>query len=256
MMSPAQSAESRFKFNRPIPCRTMSMSTFMSTITSRPEVVPLRAARPAPHWATALEVLLVYAGILLHIWRWQFTYPRAWMLLLALVLASHVAHRDTLRGLGLTFDGLRASANAILPLALLFFIPAIIYGFASGKLAFITPGQRTLASFAGYFLWCGFQQYVAQSYFHCRLMSLIPNRHLSSLVVALLFGATHIPNPILMIATTLGGFVLAEVFARHRNIWPLALAQAAGGFLIAALSPASLIHNMRVGPGYFFYALR
>ncbi len=229
---------------------------FMSTATSQPEVVPLSAAKPATQWATALEVLLVYAGILLYIWRWQFTYPRAWMALLAVVLASHVAHRDTLRGLGLTFVELRTSANAILPLALLFFIPAIIFGFASGKLAFITPGQRTLASFAGYFLWCGFQQYVAQSYFHYRLMSLIPNRHVSSLVVALLFGAAHIPNPILTVATTVGGFVLSAVFARHRNIWPLALAQAAGGFLIAALTPASLIHNMRVGPGYFFYSLR
>jgi len=227
----------------------------MSTATSQPEVVPLSAARPATQWATALEVLLVYAGILLYIWRWQFTYPRGWMALLAVVLASHVAHRDTLRGLGLAFVELRASARLILPLAAALYVLVVILGFASGRLALIAPGRRTLASFAGYLIWCAFQQYVAQSYFHCRLMSLIPNRHVSSLVVALLFGAAHIPNPILMVATTLGGFVLSEVFARHRNIWPLALAQAAGGFLIAALSPASLIHNMRVGPGYFFYSL-
>ncbi len=228
----------------------------MSTATSQPEVVPLRAASPASQWATALEVLLVYAGILLYIWRWQFTYPRAWMALLAVVLASHMAHRDTLRGLGLTFVELRASARLILPLAAAVYVPVEILGFASGRLTLIAPGWRTLVSFAGYLVWCAFQQYVAQSYFHCRLMTLIPNRHVSSLAVALLFGAAHIPNPILMVATIIGGFILSEVFARHRNIWPLALAQAAGGFLIAALSPASLIHNMRVGPGYFFYSLR
>lgn len=228
----------------------------MSTATSQAEVVPLRAARPARQWATALEVLLVYAGILLYIWRWQFTYPRAWMALLAVVLASHVAHRDTLRGLGLNFVELRASARIILPLAAAAYVPVVILGLASGRLELIGPGWRTLVSFAGYLIWCAFQQYVAQSYFHCRLMSLIPNRHVSSLLVALLFGAAHIPNPILMVATTLGGFILSEVFARHRNIWPLALAQTAGGFLIASLSPAALIHNMRVGPGYFFYSLR
>lgn len=227
----------------------------MSTPTSQPEVIPLGAARPAKQWATALEVLLVYSGILLYIWRWQFTYPRAWMALLAAVLASHVAHRDTLRGLGLAFVELRASARIILPFAVALYVPVVILGFASGRLLLLAPSKRTLASFAGYLIWCAFQQYVAQSYFHCRLMSLIPNRHVSSLLVALLFGAAHIPNPILMVATTLGGFVLSEVFARHRNVWPLALAQAAGGFLIAALSPASLIHNMRVGPGYFFYSL-
>ena len=85
-----------------------------------------------------------------------------------------------------------------------------------------------------------------------RLMSVIENPHRRSLVVGLMFGATHIPNPILMVVTTLAGFIFAEVFARHRNIWPLALAQAAGGFLIAAISPPSLIRNMRVGPGYYF----
>jgi membrane protease YdiL (CAAX protease family) len=71
-----------------------------------------------------------------------------------------------------------------------------------------------------------------------------------------MFGSAHIPNPILMTATTLAGFIFAEIFARHRNIWPLALVQALGGFLLAAVSPVSLMHNMRVGPGYFFFGLR
>ena len=40
-----------------------------------------------------------------------------------------------------------------------------------------------------------------------------------------------------MVATFIAGVVFAEVFARHRNIWPLALAQAVGGLLLAAVSP-------------------
>ncbi len=228
----------------------------MSTVTSHSDVRAAGGRAPAAAFATALEVALVYAGILLYIWRWQFTHPRAWMALLAVVLASHVAHRDRLAELGLTFHGLRASARFVLPLALAFFLPAVIYGFASGALRVIQPGGRTFVSFLGYGGWCVFQQYLMQSYFHRRLMALTSNRHLSSALVALMFGAAHIPNPILTVATTLGGLVLAEVFARHRNIFPLALAQTVGGFLIAALSPAALIHNMRVGPGYFFFGLR
>jgi hypothetical protein len=205
--------------------------------------------------ATALEFLLVYAGILLYIWRWQFSYPHAWVFLLAIVLASHVVHRDTLRDLGLTTHALRSSAGIILPLAVVAYVPVVIYGFASRSFHLLAPNQNVLTSFAGYGFWCLFQQYLMQSYFHRRIMSVVASHHLSSILVALMFGAAHIPNAILMAATTLGGFLLAEVFARHRNIWPLALAQAVGGFLIAVLSPASLIHHMRVGPGYFSFGL-
>ncbi|MCL5671592.1 MAG: hypothetical protein M1423_09920, partial [Acidobacteria bacterium] len=77
--------------------------------------------------------------------------------------------------------------------------------------------------------------------------------HLSSFAIALMFAGAHIPNPILMVATFAGGFVFAEIFVRHPNIWPLAFVQAVAGFLIGALSPPWIIHNMRVGPGYFFY---
>ncbi len=228
----------------------------MGTKTQQIMAGTLKAAELLSKPLTALEVVAVFAGILLFIWRWQFTYPHAWMVLLAIVLASHLAHRDTFTTLGLTLSNLRPSAQAVLPLAAAIFIPLLIYGFANGSLHFIAPRSRTLISFVGYGVWCIFQQYLMQSYFHNRLMKLIANRHITSAVVAVMFGAAHIPNPILMIATTLGGLLLAEIFARYRNIWPLALAQTVGGFLIAALSPASLIHNMRVGPGYFYFGLR
>jgi membrane protease YdiL (CAAX protease family) len=178
------------------------------------------------------------------------------MVLLALVLVSHVAHRDRPAAMGLTLDGLRASAQAVLPLALALFLPAVIYGFAHRDLLLLPPGGAVLTSFATYGVWCIFQQYLMQSYFHHRLMSVSDNRHLTSALVALMFGAAHLPNPILTVVTALGGFLLAEIFARHRNIFALAFAQTVGGFLVAALSPASLIHGMRVGPGYFFFDLR
>jgi len=228
----------------------------MSTKTSQLEVSSSATATPAARLATGVELLLVYAGILLYIWRWQFTYPHAWIPLLAIVLASHVAHGEGLHDLGLTWRGLRASAGLIFPLALTVYIPFLLYGFASRTLTLTLPNRRSLVMLATYGVWCLFQQYLAQSYIHNRLMRIFRSRHLSSLLVGVMFGAAHIPNPILLVATSLGGFVLAEVFARHRNIWPLALAQAVGGFLIAALSPPALIHNMRVGPGYFTYGQR
>jgi len=228
----------------------MSIAASVNEVMS-PPVAPLSA-----RIVSGLEVLLVYAGVLLYIWRWQFSYPRLWIALLAIMVLSHLGHGERPRDLGLTLAGLRSNAETILPLVLAIYLPLVFYGFARHLLVLLVPGKQSLVWFTAYLWWCAVQQYVAQSYFHRRLMCVIENPHRRSLVVGLMFGATHIPNPILMVATTLAGFIFAEVFARHRNIWPLALAQAAGGFLIAAISPPSLIRNMRVGPGYYFYRLK
>lgn len=229
----------------------------MSEVAVTGEVVGRGTDRSVQAVATVLEVTLVFAGIMAYIWRWQHTYPRAWIALWIIILVSHVLRHDTLRGLGLAATGLRASAQWILPLAALLYLPMLFYGFEHHRLELLHPTWQSLVlPLFGYGSWCAFQQYLTQSYFNNRLMLIIRNRHVRSALVGIMFSATHIPNLILMVATLVAGFVFAEVFARHRNIWPLALAQAVGGLLLAAISPAALIHHMRVGPGYFFYGIR
>jgi hypothetical protein len=207
-------------------------------------------------FATASEVSLIFAGILAYIWRWQHTFHDAAIFLYALILLSHALHRDSLRDLGLGFTEMRACAQWVLPLAIVFYLPLLGYGWAHHRLQAIFPNWQSLLSLLGYGIWCAFQQYLTQSYFNNRLMTIIHNHHVSSVLVGIMFAATHIPNPILTVATFVAGFIFAEVFARHRNIWPLALAQAVGGFLLGAVSPESLIHHLRVGPGYWFYGIR
>jgi hypothetical protein len=205
---------------------------------------------------TALEVVLVFAAIIGYIWRGQHSYPHVWMALWAAILASQILHHDTLRGMGLLGTELQSSAWSVLPATILLCLPMLFYGFRHHRLVLLFPTWQSLVPLLGYGGWCAFQQYLTQSYFHNRLMSIIPNRHVTSFLIAILFSSTHIPNVILMIATAIAGFIFAEVFSRHRNIWPLALAQAVGGLLLAAVAPDALIHHMRVGPGYFFYGIR
>ena len=205
---------------------------------------------------TGLEAAAIFAGVLLDIWRWQYTHPRLWTVLLAAVILSHFVHRDTWRSIGLAPAEFRASAALVWPIMLAFYIPMVVFGFVTGRLGPALPGWHSLVYFLTYGAWCSFQQYIAQGYFHNRLLAVFHNPHLSSMLVALLFAAAHLPNPILTPVTALAVFIFSEVFARHRNIWPLALAQTVGGFLVAALSPPALIHNMRVGPGYFDWGIR
>jgi membrane protease YdiL (CAAX protease family) len=204
-------------------------------------------------WVTALELAVVFACILLYIWRWQSTHRFLWIALLAFIILSHIFHRDSPRAMGLTLSGFRPAAAIIFPLAATIYVPVIAVALATHHLVLQWPQASILHRFAGYGIWCCFQQYLVQCYFHRRLMSIFKKPHLSCAIVSIMFSVAHIPNPVLIVATLAGGFILAEVYERHPNIWPLGLAQAVGGLLIGTLVPASLIHNMRVGPGYYTY---
>jgi hypothetical protein len=227
------------------------MGTFSSEVDSRPP----QTARVISPLVTASEVLAVYAAILLYIWRWQDTYTFLWLPLLAAILFSQWFYGDTLETMGLTGLEFWPCARASFPMLATVVVATVFYGLwvhvNAGRLA--TP--RVWLSFGWYLLWCSFQQFLTQSYFHWRMMRVIHSPHLRSFVIGLLFAGAHIPNPVLMAATFAGGFIFAEIFIRHPNIWPLAFVQAVAGYLIGALSPPWIIHSMRVGPGYFFFHL-
>src|SRR5579862_2031251 len=116
--------------------------------------------------ATAIEVALLFAAILAYIWRWQHVHPRLWIALFAFILLSHVVHRDTLRGLGLTGADVQAEAQWLFPLAVLLYLPLLMYGFVTHRLAILRPNWQSLLMLLGYGCWCAFQQYLTQSYFH------------------------------------------------------------------------------------------
>ena len=53
-----------------------------------------------------LEPLAIFILIMAYIWKWRFhSHPRPfWLPLVALILASHLAHRDRARAMGLQID--------------------------------------------------------------------------------------------------------------------------------------------------------
>ncbi|PYP82837.1 MAG: CAAX protease family protein [Candidatus Angelobacter sp. Gp1-AA117] len=104
-----------------------------------------------------------------------------------------------------------------------------------------------------YLVWALVQQYIQQSFFFVRIEALSGNRPLTSFLTALLFGLVHLPNPVLMLVTFLGDWVLSELFRRYRSSWPLAFAHGVMGLTIAVTVPDQLHHHMRVGLGYLRY---
>ncbi len=171
--------------------------------------------------------------------------------MLVFVLLTHWFHHDRPDEMGLTLHELRGNARLILPLAAAIYAPVIVLALARHRDALFPSGKIAIERFLTYGVWCCFQQYLMQSYFHRRLRSLMHTPHLSSALVAIMFAGAHLPNLLLVAITAGGGFIMAKIFARRPNIWPLALAQAVGGILVAAVAPPALIRDMRVGPGYW-----
>ncbi|HET9399663.1 MAG TPA: CPBP family intramembrane glutamic endopeptidase [Candidatus Acidoferrales bacterium] len=198
-----------------------------------------------------LDVVAIPLLTLWAIWR-MVPDSRAWLVLPGWVAMSFFVHRDTPKTLGWRADNFfRAAIRASLLLG-----PMAVALFAAG----CARGSSTAALTRGlsfrhlwnYFAFCLLQQVALNSLITNRLLYVTrDSRLISAAISAGIFALLHWPNPVLVPMTLVGGFAMCWLFARERNILPLALWQAVLGSLIAWSFPAAWHHNLRVGPGYF-----
>jgi len=198
-----------------------------------------------------LEIILLYLIIQLYVWRWQFSHRElAWPLILGL-FAIHILHRETMQNLGFRFDNFLPALQLCSLVSIPFLLLLGMIGVTSGQLWSPSIHHSVFLPALRYVLWAIFQQYGLQGVFHRRLRKLTANPWLSSVLSAVLFMSLHVPNPILMVFTFSGGFVLSWVYTRQPNIFALGIFHGLLGLLLSNCFPRELLHNMRVGPGYF-----
>lgn len=102
-------------------------------------------------------------------------------------------------------------------------------------------------------IWAFAQQFLAQSFFFLHFEYLLRSGRQAVLATALVFSAAHIPNPVLVPVTLVGGLIFSELFRRNRTLYMLAVAQALVALCLAISVPETVLHDMRVGIGYFSY---
>lgn len=193
-----------------------------------------------------------YALILTAVWtegRAQLVYDAA---AAAWIAGTVVAGGRSARELGLSLRGflpaLRAVAVAAIAVGIIF-----LAGWDGGTLRML-PGARTpgLHSF-GYAIWALMQQFILNSFFYLGFEQLLGNNWKAVAASCALFATAHLPNPVLVPATLLGGWFFVEMFRRYRNLYPIAVAHAMLGLAIAMSVPDSLLRHMRVGIGYLHF---
>ncbi len=189
--------------------------------------------------------------ILAFIWRLQYTTNWAWLGFVVWMIASFAIHRDTPSTLGWRADNLwpatKRAAVVFAVLASALFLTGIVL-----RAPWHVPEHLVkLNRLWSYFAFCVLQQVALNSLLMNRMIFLVSRRWLAAGLTGVIFAACHWPNPVLVPITFVGGTVMAWLFARERNIVPLAVMQALLGTLAWWAFPLAWHHHLRVGPGYF-----
>jgi membrane protease YdiL (CAAX protease family) len=166
-----------------------------------------------------------------------------------LMFLSHRSRGESLRDLGFRWDNFgKAARLLVLPMVLACAF-LLVVGYFNGSLDFFRwrGGQSILGMPLLGILWGLVQQYALQGFINRRAQIVLGPGVLSILVVALLFGAFHLPNPVLTVATFAGGLLWATVYQRAPNLFALALSHGLMTWILISTIPSGLLHGLRVG---------
>lgn len=169
------------------------------------------------------------------------------------MVASFVAHRDTPKTMGWRADNLWLSTKRSAAVFAACIFGLILAGVLLGALHHPAHHLIVPRHFLGYVAFCLLQQVALNSYLTNRLDAAMGSPALAALLAGTVFAALHWPNPVLVPLTFIGGFVMAWLFARERNIIPLAIGQGILGALVWWAFPVAWHHSLRVGPGYYTF---
>lgn len=216
----------------------------------------LTRAGSAARTAALAEVVAMLALVLSYIWIWHKRFRRdefvVSFLYFGLCFASHLRCGESAGSLGLRLDNWRAAARqALLPVGVGVGLPLVI-GAALGSWHFEPRGW--LLGVPGHVAWGTAQQYGLLCLFYRRSVDVLGSAQGAALASASAFALFHVPNPLLVGVTFLGGFVSCTLYRRVPNVFVLGVAHAVISTTLFSALPISMTHQLRVGPGYFTVA--
>lgn len=199
------------------------------------------------------EPLAFSAFVAWYIWQLQDAFFYSWLVFPVWMLASFVAHGDTPNTMGWRADNLWQAAKRSAIIFSVCTVALLAAGIFLG--AWDRPAHHLFVArhFFGYMAFCLLQQVALNSYLTNRLLGAMTNPMTASLLVGALFAGLHWPNPVLVPLTFIGGTLMAWLFARERNIIPLAIGQGILGTLVWWAFPVAWHHGLRVGPGFYTF---
>jgi membrane protease YdiL (CAAX protease family) len=224
-----------------------------AAMAANPELAAA-ASRGLSRRSAALEIAVLLGGVIGIAWLSPLI-PQPRQARIAMVVAlviflvvCHLRERPDRRALGLRFDNFMLVLGRLAPAIVGFVGVVVAIGFAAGSL---NLGSRFLSMLVGVPVWALLQHYLLLGFAHRRFRVLLGPGRPCILASTALFGLVHLPNPILTIVCTAGGFVWARQFERSPNLFAHALTHAIGSAFLANSLSRELLRNLVVGYRYF-----
>jgi membrane protease YdiL (CAAX protease family) len=190
---------------------------------------------------------IIVSCVLIYVWAIEGRFAPDWVLVPGILVVALTVWHDYVHGeWGFAWRHLGSGLWRALAITLAMSLVVLAIGAAIGTLH---DRRDFLGSLAPLIVWGCAQQWVLQTVV-LREAQRTFSRSSGILVAALLFGVVHLPNPLLTVATTLGGLVWCWLYDRYPNVIPLALSHALGTLALRYAFDDAITGRLRIGASY------
>lgn len=170
------------------------------------------------------------------------------LLAIGFMLYSHGERGESLRDIGFRVDNFLGACRLLFLPTMLAILLILLAGWLMKHSLTVGPWRSRFVILP---LWTLFQQYALNGFINRRAQIALGQGTKSVLLVGIVFGLLHLPNPLFALLTLIGGVIWAAAYQRQPNLLALALSHSLVSLALALILPGTLLNNLRVGFRYF-----